>query len=378
MTSRERVESPPLLLVVEDDDEMRMMLRRMMERVGYDVIEARNGEEGVQLYRLAQPTLTLLDVMMPVLDGVEAARRMRDLDGEGWTPILMLTARDRVEDRVRGLDAGADDFLAKPFNGSELVARVRALVRLKSVHDRLLDRQPSAPEPGGGEPSTVIRTVLSQRMAPHQVARLTSSADAPDMTGVRARVTLLHVTLDGFEIFRKQHGARRVFQTLNLIWDRLVPLVLEFGGTFDRFDGGRMRAFFGAPLPGDDDAANAVECALRMKARYEELVRSRASMDGLAIGIAFVTDTVLVGNAGSSRLVDYTLLGDAVGRVQQLADRAGSELLLCEETARRVAMVRPIRRYVPAAGSPPLPESPVYVPGPPEDATETSQDLPSP
>lgn len=115
------------ILVVEDERPMRVALRDTLVAAGYRVIEAENGEVGLARAREERPELMLLDVMMPRLDGYSVCRELRRLNLT--TPVLMLTAKGRVDDRVEGLDAGADDYLIKPFSLDELLARVRALLR---------------------------------------------------------------------------------------------------------------------------------------------------------------------------------------------------------------------------------------------------------
>jgi two-component system response regulator MprA len=115
------------LLVVDDDPKILSMLRRGLSFEGYQVDTAEDGSRALAAVRDQVPDLVVLDVMMPGLDGLEVCRRLRA--GAGEVPILMLTARDTVQDRVSGLDAGADDYLVKPFAFDELLARVRALLR---------------------------------------------------------------------------------------------------------------------------------------------------------------------------------------------------------------------------------------------------------
>ncbi|HCG47362.1 response regulator [Corynebacterium flavescens] len=115
------------ILVVDDDEAVRGSLRRSLKFNGFDVLTASDGEEGVEVVNSENPELLILDVMMPKMDGLEVCRTLR---GEGWDrPILVLTARDGVAERVAGLDAGADDYLPKPFALEELLARVRSLAR---------------------------------------------------------------------------------------------------------------------------------------------------------------------------------------------------------------------------------------------------------
>lgn len=115
------------LLVVEDDPQVRAMLTRALRYEGFEVRSACDGAEAMAELRAAPPDLMLLDLLLPDADGVELSRRLR-ADGDPL-PILMLTARDTVTDRVAGFEAGADDYLVKPFSTAELVARVRALLR---------------------------------------------------------------------------------------------------------------------------------------------------------------------------------------------------------------------------------------------------------
>ncbi|MFC4809225.1 response regulator transcription factor [Paenibacillus sp. GCM10023250] len=119
----------PHILVVDDDEKITSLLRRSLAFEGYEVATANNGLEGLKQMLSSDPNLLILDVMMPQVDGWEVCRRVRE--GGSSVPILMLTAKDDIQDRVRGLDLGADDYLVKPFALEELLARVRALLRRK-------------------------------------------------------------------------------------------------------------------------------------------------------------------------------------------------------------------------------------------------------
>ena len=124
------------VLVVEDEAKLAALLARGLREEGYSVDVADRGEEAVWMAEATQYDAILLDVMLPGVDGFEVARRLRAR--EVWSPVLMLTARDQLDDRVTGLDAGADDYLAKPFAFEELLARVRALVRRTPTERRVV------------------------------------------------------------------------------------------------------------------------------------------------------------------------------------------------------------------------------------------------
>ncbi|MFN2390134.1 MAG: response regulator transcription factor [Actinomycetota bacterium] len=115
------------ILVIEDEDRMRRALRRALEEAGYAVDEAEGGHAGLSRAQNETYDAIVLDLLLPDVDGFEVCRRIRH--GEVWAPVLMLTALDAVEDRIAGLDAGADDYLVKPFAMRELLSRLRALIR---------------------------------------------------------------------------------------------------------------------------------------------------------------------------------------------------------------------------------------------------------
>jgi two-component system, OmpR family, phosphate regulon response regulator PhoB len=119
----------PLVLVVEDEAALVTLLRYNLEREGFRVAEARDGEEAMLQIAEQLPDLVLLDWMLPLMSGIEVCRQLRRLPETRRLPIVMLTARGEEGDKLRGLDAGADDYVTKPFSPSELIARLRAVLR---------------------------------------------------------------------------------------------------------------------------------------------------------------------------------------------------------------------------------------------------------
>jgi len=146
------IERDARVLIVEDDEDIAQVLQRSLRMEGYETRVARDGEQALDLAVDYMPDLVILDLGLPKLDGMEVARRMREADD---VPILMLTARDALESRVDGLDAGADDYLVKPFERQELLARLRALLRRR---------------PPRGSASLVVAD-LSLNPATHEVYR---------------------------------------------------------------------------------------------------------------------------------------------------------------------------------------------------------------
>lgn len=132
--SEERIER---ILVVDDNQDNIEIINARLSSRGFTIETASNGEEALELVRARPPQLILLDVMMPVMDGYEVARRIKNDDVLPYIPIILVTARDSTQDKVDGLDAGADDYLTKPVNFPELEARVRSMLRIKRLQDEL-------------------------------------------------------------------------------------------------------------------------------------------------------------------------------------------------------------------------------------------------
>jgi diguanylate cyclase (GGDEF)-like protein len=128
---------PPIILVADDEPINRSLIQRRLERAGYRVMTAENGSEAVEKTLAAMPDLVILDVMMPVMDGLEACRRLKDDETTRDIPVIFLSARDETEVKVSGLSLGANDYISKPFKAEELLARVDVAMRLKHERDNL-------------------------------------------------------------------------------------------------------------------------------------------------------------------------------------------------------------------------------------------------
>ncbi len=137
------------ILVIEDEANITEVIRIYLEQAGYTVIAASDGIAGLELHAREQPDLVVLDLMLPILDGMEICRRIR-----AWaeTPILMLTARQEEDDRIAGLEAGADDYLLKPFSPRELVSRVKAILRRTNSNSNVVNNQATAKEETAANP----------------------------------------------------------------------------------------------------------------------------------------------------------------------------------------------------------------------------------
>lgn len=164
--TNQNLEKQPSLkvLVVDDEENIQELIRLGLRYEGFQVESASNGPDGISAAQRLSPDLVILDLMLPGMDGLEVCRRMRANPTTQDVPILMLTAKDEVHDRVTGLDTGADDYLTKPFDFEELVARVKAILRRQQRVQRA--------EQGGEAPSQILQFAdLQLNMATREVTR---------------------------------------------------------------------------------------------------------------------------------------------------------------------------------------------------------------
>ena len=171
------VESQYKILVVDDEVKQVRLLEALLAPRGYRVLKASSGEEALQQAQQEQPDLVILDVMMPIMDGFEACRRIKDNDATCLIPVVIMTALGQVEDRIKGIEAGADDFLTKPVNRDELLARIRTSLRLKETIDNkmsvLQDAQKKSPRKPVGQVEAVSETfecVAEEKGAPDHIS----------------------------------------------------------------------------------------------------------------------------------------------------------------------------------------------------------------
>jgi len=135
-----KANQPAKILVVDDIPVNIQLLQTHLNGAGYETVVARNGEEALKQVANASPDLVLLDVMMPKLDGFETCRILKSDQKTRYIPVIMVTALNEIEDKIKGIGAGADDFITKPFNKLELLARVKSLLRIKTLHDALQEK----------------------------------------------------------------------------------------------------------------------------------------------------------------------------------------------------------------------------------------------
>ncbi len=293
-----------VILVVDDVPQNLRLLDAVLAPRGYTVVPATSGEAALERVAAEPVDLVLLDVVMPGVDGYEVCRRLRADPATRFLPVVMITASGEQE-RRRAIEAGADDFVTKPFDQDELLARVRSLVRIKRYHDTM-----------------EAQTAELRRFLPPQVADLVVAQDDTSfLDSHRAEITLLACELRDFAGFAESVEPEEVMAVLRDYHAGAGEQIHRFEGTLERFAGGRLTVFFNDPVPCPDAPERAVRLAIEIRNRIWQLAErwSRLGYDlHPAIGIAQGHATL--GRIGFEGRSDYA----AIGRVTVFAER------LCE------------------------------------------------
>ncbi|NIM93018.1 MAG: response regulator [Anaerolineales bacterium] len=337
---------PPRILIADDDWLNRDLLKTYLVSSGCEVITAPDGQTALDLALNQPPDLALLDIQMPRLDGIQLCQTLKSTPDTRFIPVVIVTAFDTDEERIKAIDAGADDFISKPYSSIILLTRVRSLLRIKKLNDEIEAR------------NRLLRQVLDRYVA-EDVADiiLTDPEQQLQLGGETRVVTVLFADIRGFTKFTEQHSAPEVIDTLNRIFTPLSNVVFAYRGTFDKYTGDGLMAFYGAPISEEDDANRAMDTAVAMQRLFHTLrEESGEVMKDLDLGIGLHTGEAVVGNIGSEIVMDYTVVGDTVNVAKRLQEAAGEgQILLSEATYQRTGNVeaeklRPI--YLPGRSEP--------------------------
>jgi adenylate cyclase len=302
----------PLILAVDDEPANLALLRKLLRHQGYDVTEATDGRSAIREVVEASPDLVCLDVMMPDLDGIEVCQQLRRMPEHAGLPILLLTALNRPEDKARGLEAGANDFLSKPFDESELTARLRSLLRTRALQDRLTD---------------LLRRYVSDSIA----AEVLRDPFAVTLGGDRRHVSTLFADVRGYTALAAQHSPEQALDLLNRYLTVATDAVEAHGGTVSDLLGDGVFAFFGAPVLHSNDAERAMRAALDVQDQVARLDIPSIPGVRLQTGIGITTGLVLAGNIGSERRMHYAVVGDPVNVASRLQSVAGPGQILVDK-----------------------------------------------
>ncbi len=315
--------TPAKILVVDDTPQNVKLLADLLSVKGYAVLTARSGREALEIVDKERPDLVLLDVVMPEMSGYEVCRKIRDNPATTILPVVMVTALDPAQERVKGLEAGADDFLTKPINQAELLARVRSLLRIKALYDQLGDLNLTLTKRVEEQVAQLERLGRLKRFFSPSLAELIVAGDAEDpLKSHRREITVVFLDLRGFTAFAETSEPEEVMGVLREYHAEMGRLILTHEGTLERFTGDGMMVFFNDPVPVPNPAERAIRMAVAMRDRVAELIQKwRKRGYDLDLGIGIAQGYATIGAIGFEGRWDY----GAIGTVTNLAARLCGE-----------------------------------------------------
>ena len=325
-----------VILVVDDLPQNVKLMDAVLSPRGFVVHTAASGEEALAWLSTQVPDLVLLDILMPGIDGYETCRQIRADKATSYLPVVMVTASGQ-EQKLRAIEAGADDFVTKPFEQAELLARVRSLVRVKRYHDTI-ERQAAELADWNRELEAKVAAQVTElervgrlrRFLSPQVAGLVmESGDDTFLESHRSEITAVYCDLRGFTSFAETAEPEEVMSVLREYHEALGDLVFRFEGTLEHFAGDGLLVFFNDPIPCPDAPERAVRMAVAMRGRVAELAdgwKRRGHELGFGVGIAQGYATL--GRVGFEGRYDYAAIGTVTNLSARLSGMAAAGQIL--------------------------------------------------
>jgi adenylate cyclase len=334
------VSRPARILVVDDTPQNVKLLGDLLAAKGYDVVTAASGAEALAKVETDKPDLVLLDVVMPQMSGYEVCRRIREHPDTALLPVVMVTALDPGQERVKGIECGADDFLAKPINQPELLARVRSLLRIRQLYEtvqaqaaQLAEWNKTLEQRVEEQVAQLERMGRLKRFFSPQLAELIVSGSAEDpLRTHRREITVVFLDLRGFTAFAETAEPEEVMGVLREYHAGMGRLIVEHEGTLERFTGDGMMIFFNDPVPVDDPAERAIRMALAMREHVAPMSgRWRKRGYDLGLGIGLAQGYATLGAIGFEGRWDYGAIGTVTNLAARLCGEArGGQILISQ------------------------------------------------
>ena len=328
--SQLRQTAPGTLLVIDDSEHSRELLERYLARQGHRVLTATSGIEALEILGRMPVDLIFLDLVMPEMSGLELLSHLKADPLLRAVPVIVVSGISETSGVIRCIEAGAEDYLNKPFNPTLLQARLAAGLERKRWHDREdayrreLERN-----------QRFIRNTFGRYLSDEIVDALLESPQGLRLGGSACTVTILMADIRNFSWICENHEPEQVVQLLNNYLGALSSVVMAHNGTVDEFIGDAILAIFGAPVGREDDALRAIACALGMQEAVTGInTRNRAlGLPEIGIGIGLNTGKVVAGNIGSERRSKYGVVGHAVNLTARIeAFTEAGEILASEST----------------------------------------------
>jgi DNA-binding response OmpR family regulator len=341
--------SPAKILVVDDTPRNVKLLADLLTVKGYTVLTASSGRDALAHVEAERPDLILLDVVMPEMSGYEVCRKLRDNPETHTLPVVMVTALDPNEERVKGIEAGADDFLTKPINQAELLARVKSLLRIKELHDKvqqqsieLADWNKLLEQRIQKQLEQLERLERLKRFFSPQLAEMILDGSAEDPLKTHRRdLAVVFVDLRGFTAFAETAEPEEVMGVLHEYHGAMGQLIHEYEGTLEHFAGDGMMIFFNDPVPVPNPAERAIGMSLAMSEKMKELKGNwRKLGHELDFGVGISQGYATLGAFGFEGRWEYGAIGTVCNLAARLCGEAKpGEILVSQRVAAAVENV---------------------------------------
>jgi class 3 adenylate cyclase len=325
------------VLVVDDVEKNARLLVDVLNARGIAARMVFSGEAALAAVAEEPPELILLDVMMPGLSGYDVCRTLRADARHQFLPIVLVTALDPATERARGLEAGADDFLAKPVQQAELLARVRSLLRIKRLYDENAAQAAALAEWNRTLERRVAEGVeqvqalgrLKRFFSPALAKAIVDGGAEDPLKSHRREIAVVFLDLRGFTAFTETSDPEEVMGVLREFHTAMGELILAHEGTLERFTGDGIMVFFNDPVPVPDAAARAARMAIAMQQRTAVLAAGwkRRGYD-LQLGIGIAMGFATIGAIGFEGRIDYGAIGNVTNLAARLCGQAeGGQIL---------------------------------------------------
>ena len=320
--------NPAHILVVDDVADNVEILRMRLGSMGYEVHVATDGEQALQAVKDKLPDLILLDIMMPKIDGLEVVRRLKADKSLPFMPVILVTAKVAPKDVAAGLDAGADDYLTKPVDHGALMARVRAMLRIKELHDQIETMNKGLEAEVREKAGELERVGRLRRFLSPQLAEAIAG-DEKVLENHRREIVAMFTDLRGFTSFAETAEPEDIMGLLAEYHGALGPLIRKYEGTLDRFTGDGMLIFFNDPLPCPDAPERAAKLAIEMRDAVRQLKPQWAKRGHkLGFGIGMAQGYATLGRIGFEDRSDYTAIGAVINLAARLCGEAKDDEIL--------------------------------------------------
>jgi len=329
------------ILVVDDQRVNAEIVGGLLRNLGYEVHSVLDGQSALEYVAVHPVDLVISDIMMPGMDGYELCRRLCAAPGTALLPVVLVTSLDPQAERVRGIEAGADDFLSKPVNWAELFARVKRLLRVKALQDEIKSLNARLEERVRGQVAQLQRLSRLKRFFSPRVAEAIVAGGEEMLAPHRREITAVFLDLRGFTAFTDRADPEEVLELLRAYHATLGRTVEEHGGTLEHFAGDGVMIFFNDPFPIERPAEHAVRMAASLQQAFVPIARVWEKLGhhvGLGIGIAQGDATL--GVIGFEQRWEYAAIGNVPNLAARLCGEArAGEIIVDAQTEREIAAI---------------------------------------